>query len=153
MESAEKINSRQQKEIRSNTSQMKERTTAKEKKHQWCWWISTRREVKNQRVTRRWLAGNGEAISKETMAEWMGRKEWQWRCWQERNYWRIWRDQYWYRRTGKRVWRRYTQNTSADWLRNDHCLEEHLQWCSVPDPAKIFLISKFSYLLFFQPHS
>ncbi len=23
----------------------------------------------------RWLAGNGEAISKETMAEWMGRKE------------------------------------------------------------------------------
>jgi hypothetical protein len=81
---------------------MKERTTAKEKKHQWHWWISTRREVQNQRVTEGgWLAGNGEAISKETMAEGMGRKEWQWRCWQERNYWRIWRDQYWYRRISK----------------------------------------------------
>jgi hypothetical protein len=32
VESAEKINSRQQKEIRSNSSQTKERTSAKEKK-------------------------------------------------------------------------------------------------------------------------
>jgi len=30
-------------------------------------------------------------------------------------------------------------------------LECHLQWCSVCDPAKVFLTSKFSYLLFSNP--
>jgi hypothetical protein len=31
------------------------------------------------------------------------------------------------------------------------CALEHLQWCSVCNPAKIFLTSKFHYLLFGNP--